>query len=262
MLKYYSNFACTNFEAKDMRKLHILLLLFLCSQYSYSQLFFDLGLKGHLSTTWLINANVFEDPDIVHKPSMGNGIGGKLGINFNEEYQMVGEVLVANFNQKFSFSESSDMKIKSIEMNSLDIPILFRSNSSDGGYFEIGTQYSMVKQVNETLANFDTEGQQDNSKDFDKSYFSALIGFGGYMLGWDNFGISLGFRFTYSFIDLVSAGGTGSPWSYKEMVTSFPSESYKATNAFSAGLVLEFNYDLGYFAKSPCGNRRQFILFN
>ena len=77
-------------------------------------------------------------------------------------------------------------------MNSLDIPILFRSNNSDGGYFEIGTQYSMVNQINETLANFDTEGQQDKSKDFDRSYFSALIGFGGYMLGWDNFGISLG----------------------------------------------------------------------
>ena len=242
-----------------MRKLLTALLMLMITSSGYSQVFFDGGVKGYLSTTWLINERIFNNPDYVHSPSMGGGFGGKLGLNFNENVQIAVEAIVANFNQKFSIAgDNDDNWNKLVHISSLDFPFLIRHNKDNGGYFELGPQYSMVKEV--------TESYQDGnslsvSNDFDRSYLSAVVGFGGYMMGWENFGICVGFRLAYSFEDIISKGGNGEAGSYKATVTNVPTGSYKVTNGFMAGLVIEFNYDLGYLAKSPCGSRREFLFF-
>lgn len=235
-----------------MKKLIAPIILLFLTINTYSQVFFDGGLKGMFGTTWLINENIFKDPDYQHQISLGNFVGGKLGLNFNESVQVVGEVLYSTFKQSFSIDNYGD---KTIKINSIDIPLMIRHNKASGSYFEIGPQLSLLKKVDETGLNQDN----DASSYFDDKYLSAVLSFGGYMMGWDNFGISVGFRLVFSLVDIVS-GGVADPDTYKDKVASY--DSYKPTYPLTAGIVIELNYDLGYMAKSPCGGRRRFIMFN
>ncbi|MFH1321767.1 MAG: outer membrane beta-barrel protein [Bacteroidota bacterium] len=234
-----------------MKRLIINIILLLLTINTYSQIFFDGGLKGMFGTTWLINENIFKDPDYNHQISPGYFVGGKLGLNFNESVEVVSEVLYSTFKQSFTIDDYGD---KVIKINSIDIPLMIRHNKSSGSYFEIGPQLSLLQKVDETGFNQDN----DASTYFDDKYLSGVISFGGYMIGWDNFGISVGFRLVFSMVDIVS-GGVADPETYKDKVASY--DSYKPTYPLSAGLVIEFNYDLGYLAKTPCGGRRKFLIF-
>jgi len=236
-----------------MRKILTVLILFTTSFTGYSQFFIDLGAKGMLATTWLMNESILNNEDYIHEISLGGGPGLKLGLNFNPSIELVGEVFYFQFNQKFDITENGQNWNKRISINRLDIPILIRSNSETGSYFEVGGQYSITQGITEnTMAK-----TLDAMDYYDKEYWSAILSFGGYMMGWDNIGISLGFRFVYSFNDITSS--TGPLETYTHTVTSLPTP--KDTTPFYAGFVLEFNYDLGYLSKSPCTGRRQFILF-
>jgi hypothetical protein len=85
---------------------------------------------------------------------------------------------------------------------------------------------------------------------------SMLFGFGGYFLGTDNFGITLGARFIYGFGDLISPSGQSKHYPYFEQYAT-----YKKTAPFSAMLVAEANLDFAYMAKAKCKNKRKLILF-
>jgi len=184
---------------------------------------------------------------------MGGGSGLKLGFNFNESVELVGEIFYFQFNQSFDISENDNNWNKNISINRLDIPILFRRNKDDGSYFEVGGQYSIHKGITETTMTKTLDAMDY----YDEEYWSAVLSFGSYMMGWENFGISFGLRFVYSFNDITNSPAPEGTFTHS--VTSIPST--KETTPLYAGFVLEFNYDLGYMAKSPCTGRRQFILF-
>ena len=237
-----------------MRKLLSIMALIFASNLGFTQGYIDVGAKGYFGTTWLFHESILSDENYTHEISLGAGPGFKLGINFNENIELVGEVFYFNFNQKYSIKEADENWQKHISITTIDLPILFRTNSSNGSYFEIGGQYSMVQGIEEN--NF--MGNIDAIDNFDQHYWSAILSFGGYMMGWENFGISMGFRFAYSFEDI--AGNQGEIGSYTNKIATMPSR--KETTPLTAGFVIEFNYDLGYIAKSPCTGRRSFILFN
>lgn len=237
-----------------MRKILTVIALIIASNLGFAQGYLDVGLKGYFGTTWLLQETIINDQDYVHEISMGAGPGFKLGLNFNERVALVGEVLYFEFNQKYAIKEGSDTWHKQIKMTSIDLPILLRTNSESGSYFEIGAQYSMMQMIQEN----NQFGNIDAFDNYNTNRWSAILSFGGYMMGWENFGISMGFRFAYSFDDIVT--NEGELGSYTNKVASVPGR--KITTPLTAGLVLEFNYDLGYLAKSPCTGRRSFILFN
>ena len=220
----------------------------------FAQGYLDAGIKGYFGTTWLLQETIFNDKDYIHEISLGAGPGFKLGINFNERIAIVGEVLYFEFNQKYAINDGNLTWHKQIKMTSIDLPILFRTNNASGSYFEIGAQYSMMQMIQEN----NQFGNIDAFDNYKSNRWSAILSFGGYMVGWENFGISMGFRFAYSFDDIVT--DEGELGSYTNKVTSVPGR--KLTTPLTAGLVREFNYDLGYLAKSPCTGRRTFILFN
>ena len=238
-----------------MRKIFIVIVMLLLSINTYSQLFFDGGIKGMVGPNMLINENVFKDSDYEHLISVGYGFGGKLGFNFNESVQVVTEVLFSTFRQSFAITEDGNTWEKDIKINSIDIPFLFRHNKSNGSYVEIGPQYTILKKVSETRLN---SSATDASPYFDKNYLAGVLGFGGYLMGWENFGISTGFRIIYSLADIIG-GETVPEGFYTYKAISYPTD--KGTNPLSFVFVLEFNYDLGYLAKSSCTGRRKFMLF-
>jgi hypothetical protein len=243
-----------------MKKLAFSLLISLLTLSASAQKWIDLGLKGSWGPNILLNSNVFDDKDFNHRLSFGYDIGGKIGLNFGENHEVTFDVMSSNFNQKYDFnifdsiSGSSPLYQKKFSMKTLDFLLMYRHNK-DGRYFEIGPKYSMVKSAtgsNEYIGHNDGV-IKDNIVD---SYVSAVLGFGSYLIGTDNFGITFGARFSYTFTDLISPVG-------KEI--NYPSgtsyDSYKPSHPFTAMIVMEFNYDLGYIAKANCGERRKVIFF-
>ena len=75
-------------------------------------------------------------------------------------------------------------------------------------------------------------------------------------MGTENFGITLGARFTYGLGDLISPEGKTRHFPYYE---NYP--TYAKTAPFTAMLVMEMNLDFAYLAKAKCKNKRKLILF-
>ena len=90
-----------------------------------------------------------------------------------------------------------------------------------------------------------------------------VFGFGGYLWGTDNFGISTGLRFVYTFQDVLTTDEIASYDGNSYMNNARGYDSYQKTTPLSVFFVLEANYDLGFIiAKNECTGRRKFMFYN
>ena len=243
-----------------MKKITIAFSIFIFSQTLYSQTWFDIGLKGGYGADFLINKNFYNDRYFSPKLSFGYILGGKIGINFTEMHAVTIDVTTSSFDQSFNYSHlntdsSRTMCTRSFGFNSLNFLLMYRK-TANVSYFEIGPQYSMITKTRGS-DNFTQTKNVDISENLVESYYSAVIGFGTFLAGTDNFRVVLGFRFSYVLNDIISSTG---------QQINFPSitkyDSYKPSNPFSAMLVAELNFDLGYFTKSKCSKKKTaFLLF-
>lgn len=221
----------------------------------------EIGAKGGYGFNFLVNKNFYSDHNFSPKLSFGYMFGGKIGINFNETHSITIDVTSSEFEQKYNYSTlNADSLTRTIYERSLgfktvDFLLMYRK-SSDGGYIEIGPQYSMITKTywtdeatpNQTI---------DIKNNINPYYIAGAFGFGGYLVGTDNFRITIGFRGSYAFTDLISNVGKQ---------TNFPSinayPNYKPTSPLTGLMVMEMNYDVGYFARSKCKKRKlRFLLF-
>lgn len=245
-----------------MKKITLILSIFICTQVVYAQGWIEAGIKGGGGVNFLINKNFYSDHNFSPKLSFGYMYGGKIGINFNESHSITIDVTSSVFEQKYNYSilnaDSLTRTIYSgsLGFNTIDFLLMYRK-ASDGGYIEIGPQYSMVSKI--IMKSEDPAAQtsaSDISANMEKAYYAAAFGFGGYLVGTENFRITIGFRATYGLSDLISSKG-------KE--NGFPISKYennKSTNPLTGMMVLEMNYDVGYFARSKCKKRKlRFLLF-
>ncbi len=242
-----------------MRILTFLALSFFISSNTYSQAWIDAGIKGGFGITQLINQNVWNNSEVVNKISYGNSIGGKIGLNFNLNYQITVDFLYTRSSQEFEFQPNSNTEeswSKNIYYNSFDIPLLFRHNSDNGSFLEIGPQISFIKKFEQ-----DIEGETTNiGHYFNETNFGAVIGIGSFMLGSDNLYLCFGIRAHYGFQDLLSKdGGKGSDSYFpvengelNEGAETFKFDNYKRTSPISLLAYLEVNYDLAYIVSSHC----------
>ncbi|MBI2968534.1 MAG: hypothetical protein HYY40_12090 [Bacteroidetes bacterium] len=242
-----------------MSKYIVSFVLFVSFTVAHGQQFFDGGIKNNIGTTVLVNENVLSDVDKYKtRISLANATGLKLGFNFNESVQIVGEGYYGFFRQKFTIEDNGETKWdKEISCMQIQVPILFRYNKDNGSYLEFGPQYTINNRIRETNS---AQAEIDASTYYDKNYWAAIFSFGSYLMGWDNFGIASGIRLTYSFNDFISGqGGTANPDIFSYKAANY--KPYKFTTPLSIGFVLELNYDLGFMAKSPCTGRRSFLFF-
>lgn len=229
---------------------------------SFAQKWVDIGLKGEWGANFMWNKNIMDDQKFNHKLVSGFGIGGKLGFNLSENHEITFDVIWSRYNQKFAFNKVLDSSSaaqtsfeKSFRFHSIDLIPMYRMNK-EGNYVEIGPQFSLI---GDKITGTNTFDETENAKVPDyinRKQIGLVFGAGNYMLGTENFGITLGIRFKYMFTDLISETGQNE---------GYPSETaysaYKASHAFSAMLVTEANYDLGYLAKAKCSKRRKIIFF-
>lgn len=226
---------------------------------SYSQAWVDCGIKGGAGLTSLVNTNVWNNTNVEHQLSLGYTFGGKLGVNFNLNYQITLDFMHRNADQRYYFQPREDVQewVKTVNYRSFDMPLLFRHNSDNGSFLELGPQISFINGATET----DKAGAEtDISNQFTKTNFGAVLGFGSFMLGANNTYLVFGLRVHYGFQDLItSEGGKGSdtylPVSNGELDVyepGFSFDDYKPTTPLSALVYLEINYDLAYLVRSEC----------
>lgn len=226
-----------------------------------AQQWFEVGVKGGYGVSFLANKNFFNDNSFAPQISFGYMYGGKLGFNINENHAITVDVTTSLLSQKYNYNHINPDSTKSIynrtiAYNALNVLLMYRK-AGDGGYFEIGPQYSMVNNAKQSDGMTNTKNI-DVSANLAKSYYSAVVGFGGYLMGTDNFRVVLGFRASYAFTDLLSEQGkqNGFPATH-----TYP--AYKAINPISGMMLMELNFDVGYFARSRCKKRKlNFILFS
>ncbi len=233
-------------------------LIFMISLNSFSQAWLDCGLKGGYGITNLINRSVWRESKIEPLISTGHAYGGKLGLNFNINYQVTLDFIAKSSNQRYLFEPTQIIEKweKNVNYTSFEIPLLFRHNSNNGSFLEIGPQISFLTGATETVAS-----NSYNRKDyFESANIGAVFGFGSFILGGDNAYLVFGLRIHYGLQDLLSnAGGKNStnyfPINNGEMnvyESGFEFDSYQPTNPISGLVYLEFNYDLAYLVRSSC----------
>ena len=220
-------------------------------------IWFDLALTGSGGGCFLTSKNIFGDSKTVNSsPSFCYSFGGKLGINFNENHEIA-------FNSEYYFrNQSYDIKLTTIKFNKnlalrgVDLALLYRHrNDESAGYVEIGPQMTLISSAIENREGIIS----DVGPKFTPNYFSGVFGFGSNLVVSNAFTWTIGFRFTYSFTDMISAdGGKGNTTSYplNDPGASKAYDSYAPFSAATLQLHTEFTFDLGYFAKSKCKRGR------
>lgn len=241
-----------------MRKLLAVLSSIFIFATFHTQSWVDLGLKGGYGTSLIMNNNIWNDVDYNHQLSGAYSFGGKIGFNFNENHEVTFDLIYNEFNQNFlynqydSISESSPLYKSSITYHSLSYILMYRHNK-EGRYSEIGTSI-------ETILNVNRKDEIDNfavitKNDFTKTETNLVAGFGAYLLGSENFGITTGVRISYGLNDLFSLEGQN-----KNLPTFKSYETYNASHPLSIIFIIEANFDFAYVAKAQC-SRRKLILF-
>jgi hypothetical protein len=246
-------------KIKIKNKLTIILIALSFS--SFSQTWFDLGIKGGVGAGFLINNTVNSDSRFNVLPQMNNFVGGKVGVNFGDMFGIAFDVDYGTYNYGFSQLKivgkdqnlTYDYKIK---YNALNFMPAFRY-TKDASYVEIGPQFSFTK--NHTITDEGNSSSFSYAADAINTSLKGLVfGFGGHMIGNDVIALMMGLRFNYVFSNLTS-------YTYAE--TNFPFTNYSdittptKSSPINAQLVFELNYSLGYIVRASCGRRTAFIGF-
>gem|GEM_PF-593099 len=249
-----------------MKKLQLTVFVSLLTLSCFSQTWFEAAVKGQVGPTFLFNNNVSNDKHVNPELSYGNGFGGRLGVCFNDEHEVMAECLFSTQSQKYRIKLDSSATViynKTIKVSTIDIPLLYR-HFANGGYVEIGPQMSLVKKATETNT-LSSGGASTVLPKISSSYFSGVIGFGANFIGSGPFTLIMGARFAYGFGDMISTvGGRSQTQSYplSDQYYNSTYTSYKPTNPFSAMLTLEASFDVGYFVSSNCKNNHvRFLSF-
>jgi hypothetical protein len=241
-----------------MRKLLTLSVITFLSINTYAQMWADIGIKGGWGLNFLYNKNMLDD-DFTAKFSTGFTVGGKLGWNFDDSHELTFDVMYYQFGQDFkynvtdSLTNSSPEYDRQVKFSGMQFHLLYRHNN-DGRYVEIGPSLTTAKNVTVT-DDFLSPTLLTDLDQHMKSHVGITFGFGGYFIGTENFGITMGIRINYAIADAVKDDG----------VTNFPAfktyDTYTATHPLTAMLVMEMNLDFAYMAKAKCSNKRKLILF-
>ena len=241
-----------------MRKtIFTLLTVILCSASVNAQRWVDVGLKGGWGASLLINQNIFDDNTFSHRISSSYSFGGKFGYNLNANHEITFDFMLGHFDQKFNFNEPDLINpafqpeySKNMIYKSMDMLFMYRFNK-DGRYLEVGPQYSLIQKAYETNT-FTNEINADKTDYLNPNYMAFSLGFGNYFLGTENFGITLGARFSYGLGDIISEAGKNV--NYPATTRNY--SSYAESMPLTAQIIMEFNFDFAYIAKASCGRTK------
>ena len=242
-----------------------ILLLFICI-ISYISIgfaqkktpaWFNLAIRGGYGNCILINNNILDDSNIdIDYLSPSYLFAGRIGINFEQGFSIVVEVMSSSFGQKYYILSDSSNYTKKLTIKSFDKLLLLRAQGETGGYFEVGPKFSEITWVAET--NTIPTDKTNTIENFSKNHFSLVLGIGGGIVYHQNFDINMGIRISYAITNIMADGDY--PINDGIYDTSGYS-SYSTTNPLTAQIILEFNWHVGYFTTAKCSGKTKFLLF-
>jgi hypothetical protein len=231
----------------------------LISNFTFSQLWFDIGAKGGVGTGFLINKTLDKDSRLSVSPGMNYFYGGKFGINFGKEHSIT---LDGSYNtNEYSFLQTGIMDTKreykySFNYSTITFLPMYR-RTTDAQYLEIGPEFSFFKKgaISDEANPIITTSA---SEAINPTQIGAVFGIGGYIIGNDVIALSMGLRFHYQFTNLISDQFSSSNYPF----VNYPDiTSASTTNPLSVQVVFELNYSLAQVARASCGKRVALVRF-
>ncbi|MCW3102295.1 MAG: hypothetical protein JWO09_735 [Bacteroidetes bacterium] len=212
---------------------------------------FEIQAKGLGNSTWLFNKNI---SDIGDEQDYANGIGINYGLAFNAYFGNVGvgiEALMGNhqgnYAGTFEFKDPSGAVISKtdyksyVNLKTIQVPLLFKLKSDNGGYLEVGPQYNIISSANYSYKSGGMSADTNVSSNYSSSYISAVIGFGFKIKFGDSpLSMNAGLRLQYSFTDVKGVDALG-----RRLDDPFYYKNYENTSAATGGIVLALVYRLG-----------------
>lgn len=215
-------------------------------------LWLDAGGKILGGGSFMYNADIIDDAGYSPLLSFTYGGGGKFGINFREYHGITFDGLYSFANQKYTYrlDPEGDLLSNEVKWSNFDLAVLYRYTRSIN-YVEIGPQMSFGR----TAYQANNQSSFENITDYVNSpYISGIFGFGYMALNSDAFTTMLGFRFTYGINDFLNDSGQAA-----NIITNPIQFDDLSQHPFSIQLVLEFNWGIGYYARTVCTGRRSFF---
>lgn len=229
----------------------LLIVLVLSAQ----EIWLETALKGGAGMSFLMNKNILDDNSYRYALSPMYGFGGKVALNFGAWHGIALEGLLNTSSQKWNYTlpaVNGELQ-NEVKWNSLELYLMYRY-IRNRTYLEIGPMYSKVRSVEQT----DNEIQLKAPGQFyEDGYLAGVFGFGGYLGGSETFSVGLGLRLHYGFADFVSAEGRVEGYPNPLRTNIYVSEA--KTHPLVAQLLLEFNFGIGYWAKTSCHERMKFF---
>ncbi len=214
----------------------------------------DVGLIGQFRSTWLVNQNVNDVAgEMDYVTSWGNGGGirvqyfgaGSFGAGF--------EVAYATLTQKYDGNVAGLAYNSTNQLTHIDIPVYGRVGSSEGGYFELGCQFSFMQKAsyeNDNAA-INLLSSPDPEQSFEDMYIAPFMGFGGAINLWQNqLMITMGLRLAYGVTDVVGLDGLGqdltegNSTTYNNPLNGVGYTEYKGTHPIYAALLFGLVYSI------------------
>ncbi len=250
----------------------MLTFLFITTQ-CFSQAWTDVGLKLGGGTSWLIDRNLFDDNTYVHDISGAFNFGAKASLNIGDRHSISFEAMISNMKQNFDYGWTDDNGIRiegrnEVQWTNLDLYLLYRFYSQ-GAFSEFGIMRSQVRSVEhfDPLAGFaDFTDVTGNYQD----YLSAVFGGGAFVAGSERFTLMLGIRIHFALTDFISEQGQdleslqgqnqqfAFPSTFRNDFTGLENDPYldqSITRPILVELLAEFNFGIGYFARTICSGR-------
>ena len=247
-----------------MKKILLILVLFISVTTTYAQPGLRLGIKGSYYSTWLFNKNVSDrNASLDYASTFSTSFGAHVIFMLSETYGVGGEVNYSSHNQKYDgYTEGNANQTFTNEVNLsyIDIPLMFRVSSPKGPYFDIGPQISLMTGAKETFSldnsSLGSYSDKDVIDDFEGFGIGAVLGFGVDIKLTSNLNLTTGLRFGYMFTDATTEY-TQSEFNAKAANESLSNVSgashintdddfdYKSTGRTYGGLQIGLQYKLG-----------------
>jgi|GEM_PF-1039542 hypothetical protein len=252
------------------------LTLFLCVVFissAQAQAWTAVGLKLGGGTSWLIDKNIFDDNTYVHDFSGAFNVGAKASLNLGANHSLSFEVMLAKMKQNFNYEFTNDamLRIEStneIRWTNVDLYFLYRYYSQ-GAFSEFGIMSSRVQSVEQRDPFAGFTDYTDVTSNY-QNYLSGVFGGGAFVAGSDRFTLMLGIRIHYAFTDFISDAGNDRdalaaqgqafpyPNTFRQDFSNLESDPYadaRKTSPLLVEMIAEFNFGIGYFAKTICSGR-------
>ncbi len=208
------------------------------------------GIKGSVNSTWLLNKNVSDAPDITQNyiPSFGDSYGLSGAIYFTKKIGVEMNFLMATHSQKYT-NDDEDYESETY-LKKLDFPILLKLKSKTGAYVEMGIQYSTFTSAEYKISFSDSLlfGPIDIRDATSKSSVDAMFGIGVDVPLFAGFDLTAALRFTGSLTDVRGVDAFGNDLSNDLTLLLGYNGEYEETRSLAGGFLVGITYSIGRIA--------------